>query len=106
MAPKTQRLCAFKRYLDEYKDIKQTNEEVMKEYIKQLSPFEPYPEESKFAKADLKPEQKPRWYRYELKNMVSRKHQYSMIPFKYSREARHQKIMDHLASLPYQTKSA
>lgn len=96
----------FNWYLDEYKDIKQTNEEVIKEYIRELSPFEPYPDESKFAKADLKPDLKPRWYRFELKNVVSRKNQYSMIPFKYSREARHKKIMDHLASLPYQTKTA
>ena len=82
-------------------DKKDLNEEVMKEYLKNLSPFEYYPEPSKYPMLDLQ-YVKPRWMKYELESYRKRKHQYSIIPYKYY--SPDQKLNETIKSLPYKQK--
>jgi hypothetical protein len=89
----------FNWYLQEYMDKAELNETVFKNYIKDLSPFEPYPEPEKYPLLDVNIV-KPKWYKYELESMRKRRHQYSLIPFKYSSPIK--KIKEEINNLPYQ----
>jgi len=84
-------------------DKKLINEQVMKQYLKDLNPFESHPEPTKYPLIDMK-NFKPRWYKYEVQNIRTRKHQYKDIPFKYSKNVK--KINEYVSSLPYQSPSA
>jgi hypothetical protein len=92
---------AFNWYLQDYVDKKDLNEEIMKDYLKQLSPFESYPEPAKYPILDLHVV-KPRWYKYEQESYRKRRHQYSMIPFKYF--SPNKKLEESIKQLPYQQK--
>lgn len=83
-------------------DKKDLNEQVMKEYLKELNPFDSYPESTKYPLIDMK-RVRPRWFKYEEQNIRTRKHQYQDIPFKYSKNLK--KINEHIASLPYQAQN-
>ena len=87
--------------MQDYTDRKILNEFVMKEYLKELSPFEAYPEPEKYPLMDTKYIQ-PRWYRYETDNMRKRKHQYSIIPYKYSKSSQINKANELIKNLPFQ----
>jgi hypothetical protein len=52
----------------------------MKNYLKEIDPFKPYPEPAKYRMLGIKPTN-PRWYKYELENAALRKYQHSIIPF-------------------------
>ena len=67
-----------------------------------MSPFEPYPESEKYPLLDLKRGTKPRWHYYEQESFRARRHQYSIIPYKYSKQAQLNKINHLLKNLPYQ----
>lgn len=92
-----------KRYFQDYMDKKDLNESVMKDYLKELSPFEGRPEPAKYPLADLKPV-RPRWYKYELINKRKRRCQYSIIPFKHPAPSPKEKLDRFIQSLPYQQK--
>jgi hypothetical protein len=85
----------------DYMDKKEINENVMKEYLKEISPFEAYPEPEKYPLIDIG-RVKPRWYKYEMIYNRSRKQQYSIVPFKYS--SPHRKVNNFIKNLPYQQK--
>ena len=87
--------------MQDYTDKKQLNEEVMKDYLKNLSPFEYYPKPSKYPLLDID-KVKPRWYKYEAESQRKRKHQYSIIPYKHS--SIDEKFEEKIKSLPYQQK--
>jgi hypothetical protein len=90
----------FNWYIEDYKDIKEINEEVMKEYLKQISPFEEYPEQLKYPGVEPRPESVPRWYNYEFEDIKYRRQKWDIVPYKFSSL----KIQDskYLKSLPYQ----
>ena len=48
------------RYLQAYMDRKKINEDVMKKYLKELSPFESYPEPAKYPILDVE-HVRPKW---------------------------------------------
>lgn len=89
------------RYLQDYTDKKEINEQVMKEYLKQLTPFEYYPEPAKYPLIDLG-RVKPRWYKMEEINRRKRRMQYNIIPFKYASPLN--KFNSFIKNLPYQQK--
>jgi hypothetical protein len=64
-----------------------------------LDPFEPYPEPAKYPILDVD-RVNPKWYKYELESFRQRKHEYSLIPYKYSHK--NQKIRELIQNLPYQ----
>jgi len=49
-----------KRYLQAYMDRKEISEDVMKKYLKDLSPFETYPEPAKYPILDVE-HVRPKW---------------------------------------------
>jgi hypothetical protein len=75
---------------------------LIKDYLKELTPFEPYPEPEKYPLLDLKNGTKPRWYFYEQDSIRKRKHQYSIIPYKYSKNAHLNKTKELIKNMPYQ----
>ncbi len=89
----------FNWYLQEYNDRKDINEHVMKDYLKEISPFEPHPEPAKYPILDLEVV-KPRWFKYELENKRQRNHEWNIAPFKYSH--RIEKKKEQIKNLPYQ----
>lgn len=89
----------FNWYLQDYMDKKELNEQVMKDYLKLLSPFAPYPEPAKYPLIDLK-RPSHRWYKFETENIRKRKHQYSQIPFKYFSPTN--SIREQIKNLPFQ----
>lgn len=75
----------FNWYLEDYKDTKSINEGILKEYLKQLSPFESRPQPLEFPLIEKTDQKKhPRWYRHEFKAYRLRENKWSLIPFKYS----------------------
>lgn len=89
----------FNWYLMEYMDKKELNEQVMKDYMKQLSPFEYYPEPAKYPLLGLR-KNGPRWHKFEMENYRKRKQQFSSIPFKYFSPTN--KIDEQIKNLPFQ----
>ena len=90
----------FNWYLHEYTDKKVINEHVLKTYLKDLSPFEAYPDPAKYKLLGVT-HTKPRWLKIETENMVRRKQQYSMIPFKHASISA-KKVEEFIQCLPYQ----
>lgn len=90
---------AFNWYLSEYNDRKEINEYIIKDYLRELSPFEAYPTPAKYPVLDVK-QIKPRWYKYEIENKRLRDHEWNIVPFKYSH--RIDKKLESLKHLPYQ----
>ena len=90
----------FNWYIEDYKDIKKINEEVMKDYLKQVSPFEDYPEQLKYVGVEPPPTNVPRWYTFEFEDIKHRRQKWDIVSFKFSslkiRESKY------LKSLPYQ----
>jgi hypothetical protein len=82
-------------------DKKTLNEQIIKDYLKELSPLEAYPEPEKYPSMDTKYIQ-PRWFRYETDSFRQRKHQYHIIPYKYSKNGSINKTKELLKNLPYQ----
>lgn len=91
----------FNWYLQEYMDKKDLNEQVLKSYLKELSPFESYPEPAKYKLLRPSKRTNPRWYKYEQESRILRKHQYSMIPFEHY-SPREDKLNEYINSLPFQ----
>lgn len=93
----------FNWYYQDQMDKKELNEHVMKDYLKELSPFEsPRPEPAKYPLVDIDRALKPRWYRYELTDKRKRRLQYSIIPFKHV--DRNDRLKTFVQNLPYQQK--
>jgi hypothetical protein len=92
-----------KRYLREYTDKKEIGEIVMKKYLKELSPFEPYPEPAKYKMLSKKKGIQPRWMRFEIDSERLRKHEFSMIPYAYA-DPTQSKVEEFIQNLPYQQK--
>ena len=92
----------IKRYLQDYMDKKETNEHILKEYLKELTPFEYYSEPAKYPLINLAKFKKPRWYKFEEINRRKRRVQYHIIPFKYT--SPFDKFNNLIKNLPYQQK--
>jgi hypothetical protein len=90
---------AFNWYLQEYNDRKDIQEHVMKDYLKEISPFAPYPTPAKYPILDLQVV-KPRWFKYEMENKRQRAHEWNIAPYKYSHCL--EKKKDQIKHLPYQ----
>lgn len=90
---------AFTWYFQEYTDRKEVNERIMKNYLKDVNPFEPYQEGAKYPILDVGIV-RPRWYKYELENERKRKNEWNLVPFKYSHK--NEKKIEFLKNLPYQ----
>ncbi|KAL7671801.1 hypothetical protein ACOME3_006704 [Neoechinorhynchus agilis] len=76
-------LLPFNRYLDAYRDRKDVNEQVLKQYLEDVCPFEghihdnlPYPHAEPYE------EWMPTWYRKEVDAYRSRVRKYAWIPRK------------------------
>lgn len=82
-------------------DKKDLNENVVKDYLKEINPFDARPEPAKFPLVDVGIV-RPRWYKYELINKRKRRLQYSIIPFKYATPSN--KLENFVKNLPYQQK--
>jgi hypothetical protein len=83
-------------------DKKKLNENVLKAYIKDLSPFEAYPEPAKYKMLGVNTRTNPRWYKYEQDSLIQRKHHYAQIPYKSTAPVQAKKVNEFLQNLPYQ----
>lgn len=83
-------------------DKKDMNEVVMKDYLKELSPFENYPEPAKYPLIDIGRPTRHKWYKYEIINQRKRRLQYNIIPHKYASPL--EKLKSFAQNLPYQQK--
>jgi hypothetical protein len=81
-------------------DKKDISEQVVKKYLKEIEPFEPYPDPAKYRMLGIK-HTNPRWYKYELENAIQRKHQYSIVPFKKASPSE-VKTAEFIKNLPFQ----
>lgn len=90
----------FNWYIEDYKDIKEINEEVLNDYMKETSPFEDYPEPLIYPGVEPAPKNSPKWYRFEYKDKMFRRQKWDIVPFKYSSE----KLagIKYFKSLPFQ----
>ena len=64
------------RYLDRYRDVKDIQEEVLKERLKQVDPLTPPSKEFPFPNIYPLPQSMPSWLRLRIKNMRLGKHQW------------------------------
>jgi hypothetical protein len=95
-------LAPFNWYLQQYQDKKQVNEEIMRDYLKELSPFEKHPKALEYPLIEPIDGKIHRWFKYEYDEYRLRESRYSIIPFKHH-SAKLNKIKV-LKSLPYQEK--
>lgn len=58
----------FNMYLDDYRDVKDLNEEVLKVKLKDYDPTKPPPPKPKFNNIDLIPKGTPSWYRSKVQH--------------------------------------
>ena len=56
------------RYLDRYKDVKQINEEVLREKLKTINPFQPKPPQPKYPNVALVDKSTPSWLKLKNKH--------------------------------------
>jgi hypothetical protein len=90
----------FNWYLEDYKDTKTLKEEILKDYLKQVSPFEGRPKTLEFPLIEKMDRKKyPRWYRHEYNGYRMRDNKWSQIPFKYSSQTMLE--LSKIKSLPY-----
>lgn len=90
----------FNWYLEDYKDSKTLKEEVLKDYLKQVSPFEGRPKPLEYPLIERIDRKKyHRWYRLELNAYRTRENKWSQIPFKYSSQTMLE--LSKIKSLPY-----
>jgi hypothetical protein len=76
----------------------------MKNYLKELSPFEDYPKELEYpllerVRSQTQRNRLPRWYMYELRHFRLREHKWKLIPYKNT--ARAWKMLNKPFSVPY-----
>ncbi|XP_041376103.1 39S ribosomal protein L38, mitochondrial-like [Gigantopelta aegis] len=70
----------FNLYLDRYKDVKEIQEEVLKEKLKRISPFAPHPPSPKYPGLKPLPLNMPSWLKTKVRNMRFRRHQWKDLP--------------------------
>ncbi|CAF0913965.1 unnamed protein product [Didymodactylos carnosus] len=71
----------FNWYLDQYRDRKDVNEEVIKHYLEVTCPFNGYPKISKYLVAVPNEKWFPDWYKYERVRYHKRQGKWAMMPF-------------------------
>lgn len=71
----------FHQYLEQYRDRKDVNEEVIKHYLKMTCPFNGYPNIPKYPLAVPNEKWIPDWYKYELIKYHKRQGKWKMMPF-------------------------
>ncbi|CAF1651333.1 unnamed protein product [Rotaria magnacalcarata] len=74
-------MAPFHRYLEQYRDRKDVNEEVIKHYLKMTCPFNGYPNVPKYPLAAPNEKWVPDWYKYELVKYHKRQGKWKMMPF-------------------------
>jgi hypothetical protein len=73
--------AAFHSYLEQYRDRKDVNEEVIKHYLAMTCPFNGYPNVPKYPLAVPNEKWIPDWYKYELVKYHKRQGKWKMMPF-------------------------
>ncbi|CAF1119561.1 unnamed protein product [Rotaria sp. Silwood1] len=71
----------FHSYLEQYRDRKDVNEEVIKHYLTMTCPFNGYPNVPKYPLAAPNEKWIPDWYKYELIKYHKRQGKWKMMPF-------------------------
>ena len=74
-------MAPFHRYLEQYRDRKDVNEEVIKHYLSMTCPFNGYPNIPKYPLAVPNEKWIPDWYKYELIKYHKRQGKWKMMPF-------------------------
>lgn len=88
--------------MQQYQDNKQVNEEIIRDYLKDLSPFEKHPKALEYPLIEPIEGKIHKWYKYEYNEYRLREGRYSKIPFKhFSSKLNKIKVLE---SLPYQEK--
>ena len=67
---------SFHRYLDKYRDVKELNEEVLKEKLKNADPFKPRQPPPKYPNAFRISEDVPTWRKLRLEEQRLRKNRW------------------------------
>ncbi|CAF3728779.1 unnamed protein product [Adineta steineri] len=71
----------FNNYLEQYRDRKDVNEQVIKHYLSMTCPFNGYPNIPKYPLAVPNEKWVPDWYKFELVKYHKRQGKWQMMPF-------------------------